>query len=97
MKTVKTGQLFIALIVIKLPIFFDCLSSNMSSLAATLAPTFEYSVGVRSRIFHSSKQPTAQSSHTSGAIAPFEYVQYAHMVWRALGLGGDTIHFVMKL
>jgi hypothetical protein len=28
MKIVKTGQLFIALIVIKLPIFFDCFSSN---------------------------------------------------------------------
>jgi hypothetical protein len=40
MKTVKTGQLFIALIVIKLPIVFDCLSSNMSSFAAT------FSVGV---------------------------------------------------
>lgn len=37
MKTVKTGQLFIALIVIKLPIFFDCFSSNMSSFAATLS------------------------------------------------------------
>ncbi len=37
MKTVKTGQLFIALIVIKLPMFFDCLSSNMSSFAATLS------------------------------------------------------------
>ena len=37
MKIVKTGQLFIALIVIKLPIVFDCLSSNMSSFAATLS------------------------------------------------------------
>lgn len=37
MKNIKTGQLFIALIVIKLPIVFDCLSSNMSSFAATLS------------------------------------------------------------
>jgi hypothetical protein len=43
MKTVKTGQLFIALIVIKWPIFFDCLSSNMSSFAAT------FSVGVNGK------------------------------------------------
>jgi hypothetical protein len=43
MKIVKTGQLFIALIVIKLPIVFDCLSSNMSSFAAT------FSVGVNGK------------------------------------------------
>jgi len=46
MKTVKTGQLFIALIVIKLPIVFDCLSSNMSSFAAT----FTFSVGVNGKV-----------------------------------------------
>jgi hypothetical protein len=51
MKTVKTGQLFIALIVIKLPIVFDCLSSNMSSFAATLSvgSAANFSVGVNGK------------------------------------------------
>jgi hypothetical protein len=51
MKNIKIGQLFIALIVIKLPIVFDCLSSNMSSFAATLSvgSTANFSVEVNGK------------------------------------------------